>query len=294
MPHEHDIPLLPTDADQQRQATSLVSSVLRCAGEAGVSSIPTDPLTPEDQLTLVTLDHVNTIIQELFDQAGQRYGNRTWTPYLLIGTRTYTIPSALMTLRSDPFIAERDLAPWSIDELDTEDPNGDDEGPPEHYSEDSGLLYVHPTPDSAWMTDKMCSQGGTDYRCILRHTASTADANGPHQANGATYWEAAPAGQTAPEAWTEGRIYYPPTLTARYIGGPTLLTNSSDEPSLPTWFYPAIIAGACWLLKDHLEFDRGQVNEARNLYDRLKAARIAGRSLRKQNPRSRMRKEDRL
>ena len=286
--------------DRVETALTLLQDVLGCAGKQRATNlVEAGQETNDEQFyARIALNFLNDIQQELYDQAGLRFGHVTWEENIFSGTRWHTVPTGFMAMRSDPTIQEGQLGELTPQELDYEDPGGSDEGQPRKYVYDAGRIGLYPTPDDTYFTNKVVEYGGTVYVCILRHTATAL--NRPDLAGGALYWSAATgdyaahATMTTVADWTVGVEYVTPSLFTRYQMGLPKMTDQDHIPTLPNWFYPAMKAGACWLLRDELEFDAHDIQSKFAQYSMLKAARIVGRRIHRNNPRQKTTAGNRL
>jgi hypothetical protein len=297
--------LITTGAGRTRNLLSIANSVLRCAGQPSITTIPASVVEPEDEMTFLVLDALDEVQQELFEVCREELARAEWKELLDPANTRYTIQSGLMKMLADPRVAERQLALMQQDEIFRLDPefteppsNTITDGAPTSYAIDGDSLIIHPRPSPRYLLDKYVYEDAGWWACAKPHVAGApfGSPTTPGGHSGEIWVQVAPsvgidpAGDdyaTSDFVWVEGKRYTNAYITTPYSAGPTLLRNTNDTPTLPYWYYPALIAGACWRVKAELNFDQNKIDEQGGRYMALRGTRIASRSRAKKNPRLR-------
>ena len=268
--------ILPVGVVNTRNVLHLANRVLTCAGLGRVATVENEA----NLQAMEVLAKMSEVQQELFDIAGyQRNGQAEMLVEVVVGQRAYPVPDGFLNMRAKPMIGDVKLIFTVLDRLRREASNVEGEGRPAYYSEDAGNFMLYPVPDAAFMTGRLVTNGGLYYICIKEHTAGE-DADEPGVgANQATYWIATTSSTTT-EAWASGVPYKIGRLSIPYYSTPTQLYTNGQFPILPPEYYPALIQGACWQMKEWLGRDHNEIMRAGSRYltlfnDRLAKSRIA-------------------
>lgn len=272
----HHFIVLPGAPVATRTALWIVQQAAKCAGLAK----PTTIENLADEETQQILAFVNEIRQEIYDIIGEeRFSHAEYLAEIVVGQQDYTIPDGFQGMRARPIIGDVKLTYKTMEQVRRlfVDPEG--EGVPAYFSHESGAFVLTPAPSQAFMAGRLVTHGGNYYVCIKQHTAGADDDEPGVGANTALYWLQT-ASSTTTEAWASGSRYRVGRLSVPYFSTPVLLAANGDTPLLTPEFYPALIVGACWRMKDFLGRSDAEIARAERRYmtlfnDRLAKKRVA-------------------
>lgn len=240
-----------------------------------------------EDVTLLAVQALNAIEQRLFDRCAKHLSTAETGQAVIVGQVEYDEPEGMIRLLANPHIADMELLPTDEDELRANGCDLEETGQPTHYYWHDGMVRLWPVPDSTFMADKLVSEGGNWYVAAVDHTAGEDGTASP--STDAVSWtqiEDMTALDAADFAWESGKRYLRGLLDMQYVKGLTLMVGEADVPTLPSQFYPALIAGAIWRVRAIRGI--GDIADAKEMFEQLEKDRIRARRKDQSNPRERV------
>ena len=277
-----------TDVAGSRWTQGLLTLVRRVVSTCRLEmpeTLETEDMRVENQKAIEFLD---TIQQELYDDSGKRIRNLRWVEHLGIGVQSYELPDNVLDMLTEPYTADGPVTYKGEDDILREHRTLDTDGQPAWWFsrgadslEDNDYLGVYPIPNASYMANKLVLVDGISYVCIKRNSADTAENKPGSGTNWTVYWDL--TDRAAEAEWMEGTLYIPGTIQFPYAKTLTLMGGIVDGdyggldsrvPDLPSEYYPAMIAGAVWMMKgEYLGWEQGEIDRSQARYLTLKAAR---------------------
>ena len=285
-----------TAPDRTESALTLVNDVIE---EVRLQAVTTIEGSSVPGYASRALRYLNTVEQQIWGLLGIRYGKDTWEEPLVAGPAPYDSPTYLVDINGDPRIVEHQLRPLTVDQWYQKASNRFLEGTPTHYLFKDGQMILWPIPDGNFMRFK-CAYDGGWFPAITTHQAGVDGTQSPSDGDAGSWdqdtdFNTAMAAWAASEddfessdfAWALGTQYYRGYMDTPYIKGLTIMAANDNTPSIPAQWYPVLLHGAYYHMKQFRGWSDAQVQTAYRDYQEKIDDLMIRRRQTDDNPRSR-------